>query len=308
MIVRQKPHAFKMFFTLRGSILQQIYKQLIVIALLSSLVVGVQFVYPDTFPSYNSAPFTLLGVALSLFLGFRNNASYDRWWEARQQWGQLSVDARSLARQVTSFMDVDTEAGTQTQKRLIFLTIAFAHALRHQLRQTSPWEDIDRYVDPEHHAALREAQNPPEYLLRLMGKKIGYARKAQLLSEFQVQNVDERITSMTGVLAACERIQNTPLPFAFTLLVHRTTYLYCFMLPFGLIASLGAVTPLMCTVIAYSFFGLDALSEELAEPFGLATNDLALTTMSRAIEINLLEALGETPLPPAIMPVNGCLQ
>ncbi|MBR9870902.1 MAG: hypothetical protein GYB26_07175 [Gammaproteobacteria bacterium] len=308
MIVRQKPHAFKLFFTLRGSILQQIYKQLIVIALLSSLVVAVQFYYPSTFPTYSSAPFTLLGVALSLFLGFRNNASYDRWWEARQQWGQLSVDARSLARQVTSFMDEDTVAGTQTQKRLIYLTIAFAHALRHQLRQTSPWEDIDGYVDPEHHAALREAQNPPEYLLQLMGKKVGYARKARLMSEFQVQNVDERITSMTGVLAACERIQNAPLPFAFTLLVHRTTYLYCFMLPFGLITSLGAVTPLMCTVIAYTFFGLDALSEELEEPFGLATNDLALTTMSRAIEINLLEALGETPLPPAITPVNGCLQ
>lgn len=308
MIVRQKPHAFKLFFTLRGSILQKIYKQLIVIALLSSLVVAVQFLYPYTFPTYSSAPFTLLGVALSLFLGFRNNASYDRWWEARQQWGQLSVDARSLARQVTSFMDENTEAGTQTQKRLIYLTIAFAHALRHQLRQTSPWDDIERYVDPEHHDALRKAQNPAEYLLQLMGKKIGYSRKIHLLSEFQVQNVDERITSMTGVFAACERIQNTPLPFAFTLLVHRTTYLYCFMLPFGLIASLGAVTPLMCTVIAYSFFGLDALSDELEKPFGLATNDLPLTTIARSIEINLLEALGETSLPPAITPDKGCLQ
>ena len=308
MIVRQKPHAFKLFFTLRGSILQKIYKQLIVIALLSSLVVAVQFLYPDTFPTYSSAPFTLLGVALSLFLGFRNNASYDRWWEARQQWGQLAVDSRSFTRQVMSFMDENTEAGTQTQKRLIYLTIAFVHALRHQLRETPPWEDIDRYVDPEHHAALRQAQNVPDFLLQLMGRKVGYSRQHRLLSEFLVQSVDERITSMTSVLAACERIQNTPLPFAFTLLVHRTTYLYCFMLPFGLITSLGAVTPLMCTVIAYSFFGLDALSDELEKPFGLATNDLPLTAMARAIEISLLEALGETSLPPAITPDKGCLQ
>ncbi|OEY67624.1 bestrophin family protein [Marinobacter sp. X15-166B] len=308
MIVRQKPHALKLFFTLRGSILRQIYKQLIVIALLSSLVVAAQYAYPGKLPTYSPAPFTLLGVALALFLGFRNNASYERWWEARRQWGQLSVDARSLARQVTSFIDEDSEAGRQTQQRLIYLTIAFGHALRHQLRQTSPWEDIDRLVEPKQRTALHKAQNPAGYLLQLMGRQIGCARKARLLSEFQVLNVDERITSMTGVLAACERIQNTPLPFAFSLLIHRTTYLYCFMLPFGLITSMGAVTPLMCTVIAYSFFGLDALSEELEEPFGLATNDLPLTTMCRAIEINLLEALGETPLPAPITPVNGCLQ
>ena len=98
MIVRQKLHVFRLFFTLRGSIIQEIYKQLLVITLLSSLVVGVQYYSPGFFPAYSTAPFTLLGIALSLFLGFRNNASYERWWEARKQWGQLVVDARSLAR------------------------------------------------------------------------------------------------------------------------------------------------------------------------------------------------------------------
>lgn len=308
MIVRQKLHVFRLFFTLRGSIVQEIYKQLLVITLLSSLVAGVQYYYPGFFPSYSTAPFTLLGIALSLFLGFRNNASYERWWEARKQWGQLVVDARSLARQVNSFMEQDTESGVQTQRRLIYLTIAFTHALRHQLRQSSAWEDIDRYVDPEHHADLRKAQNPAAFVLRLMGKKVGYARQNKLLSGFLVQSVDERITSMTGVLAACERLQNTPLPFAYTLLVHRTTYLYCFMLPFGLVSSLGIVTPLVCAVIAYTFFGLDALSEELEEPFGLSTNDLPLMAISRSIEIDLLEALGETSLPPAITAKDGCLQ
>ncbi|WP_107851928.1 bestrophin family protein [Oceanimonas marisflavi] len=307
MIVRQRPHALKLFFTLRGSVIQQIYPQLLIITLLSSLVATIQHVSPGFFPSYTTTPFALLGIALSLFLGFRNNASYDRWWEAREQWGQLMIDARSLARQVISFMDQEMEAGPQTRQRLIYLTIAFVHALRHQLRDTSPWQDIDRYVEPEHHAVLRNARNTPEALLRLMGKKVGYCRRQRLLSEFLVQSMDERITSMTGVLSACERIKNTPLPFAYALLVHRTTYLYCFMLPFGLVSSLGVVTPLVCVVIAYTFFGLDALSEELEEPFGLAANDLPLSAMSRAIEISLLEALDVTELPPEITPENGYL-
>ncbi len=308
MIVRQKSHAFKLFFTLRGSIIPQIYPQILLITLLSALVAGVQHSFPGFFSAYSTAPFTLLGIALSLFLGFRNNASYERWWEARQQWGQLVIDARSLARQVISFMDQETESGRHTQRRLIYLTIAFTHALRHRLRDTSPWQDIDHYVEAEHHVNLRQAQNVPEFLLRLMGEKVGYSRRQQLLSEFLVQSMDERLTSMTGVLAACERIQNTPLPLAYTLLVHRTTYLYCFMLPFGLVSSLGLVTPLVCAVIAYTFFGLDALSEALEEPFGLAANDLPLSSLSRTIEINLLEALEESKLPPAITPKDGCLQ
>ena len=117
-----------------------------------------------------------------------------------------------------------------------------------------------------------------------------------------------RITSMAAVQAACERIQNTPLPFAYMLLVQRTAYLYCFILPFGIVATQGFITPLFCAIVAYTFFGLDALSEELEEPFGVSANDLALSAMSRTVEINLLEVLGETVLPNPIEPQNHRLE
>ncbi len=305
MIVRQTPSAFKILFTLRGSVIPHIYPQVLLITLLSALISAVQHWIPSSFSSYSTAPFTLLGIALSLFLGFRNNASYQRWWEARGLWGQLVFEARSLTRQVLSFIDEETETGRDTQRCIIQLTIAFTHALRHRLRNTSPWQDVDRFVEPEYHSSMRQAGNLPEYLLRLLGKKLGYSRRHQLTSDLMIQNMDDRLTSMTVVLAACERIHSTPLPFAYILLVHRTTYLYCFMLPFGVANSLGWATPLVCGVIAYTFFGLDALSEEITDPFGVAPNNLPLTAISRTIEINLLEALGETDLPPEIMPKDG---
>ena len=308
MIVKQKLSAIKLFFTLRGSVLPKVYPQILLISLISAFITNVQHIFPSSFSSYSVAPFTLLGIALSLFLGFRNNASYQRWWEARGLWGQLVYDARSLCRQALSYIDEDNPMGRDTQRRLIHLSIAFSHTVRHRLRETSPWEDIERFVEPVHHNKMRQAKNLPDYLMRLMGKELGYCRQHHLLSEQMVQNMDERLNSMTVVLAACERIYNTPLPFAYTLLVHRTTYLYCFMLPFGLVSSLGWVTPLICGVIAYTFFGLDALSEELEEPFGLAPNQLALTALSRTIEINLLEALGETDLPLDIVPIKGYLE
>ena len=307
MIVRQTPNALKIFFTLRGSIVPKIYPQILLVTLLSLLIIIIQHWIPDSFPYYGIATFTLLGIALSLFLGFRNNASYQRWWEARMLWGQLVYDARSLTRQVLSFIDDDNEHGRETQRTMVYLTIAFAHAVRHRLRGTPPWADIEPFVAAVHHDGMHQARNVPDHIMRLMGKHLGDIRRQGLVSEQVIQNMDERLTSMTIVLAACERILNTPLPFAYMLLVHRTTYLYCIMLPFGLVASLGWATPLVCAVIAYTFFGLDALSEELEEPFGLAANQLPLTALSRTIEINLREALGETNLPTDIMPIDGYL-
>ena len=307
MIVRQTPNALKIFLTLRGSVIPKVYPQILLIAILSTLITIIQHWLPDSFPYYGMAPFTLLGIALSLFLGFRNNASYQRWWEARGLWGQLVYDSRSFSRQVLSFVDDDTEAGRDAQRSMIHLTIAFSHAIRHRLRGTSPWQDVDPFVAATYHDSMRQSRNLPNYLMRLLGKQLGEVRRQQLSSELMVQNMDERLTSMTIVLAACERIHYTPLPFAYMLLVHRTTYLYCMMLPFGLVASLGWATPLICAVIAYTFFGLDALSEELEEPFGFASNQLPLMALSRTIEINLLEALGETDIPPEIAPINGYL-
>lgn len=307
MIVRQTPHPFKIFFALRGSIIPKIYPQLLLVTILSTAITIIQHWIPDSFPYYGIATFTLLGIALSLFLGFRNNASYQRWWEARMLWGQLVYDARSLTRQVLSFIDDDNEHGRETQRTMVYLTIAFAHAVRHRLRGTPPWADTKPFVTAVDHDGMHQAKNVPDHIMRLMGKHLGDIRRQGLVSEQVIQNMDERLTSMTIVLAACERIHNTPLPFAYMLLVHRTTYLYCIMLPFGLVASLGWATPLVCAVIAYTFFGLDALSEELEEPFGLAANQLPLTALSRTIEINLREALGETNLPTDIMPIDGYL-
>lgn len=308
MIVRNKPNAFQLFFILRGSVVPLIFPQILFVTLLGAGVTAAQYYYPALFPSFTLAPLALLGVALSLFLGFRNNASYDRWWEARKQWGQLIVDSRSLSRQVISYIDEKSEGGVGVQKRMIYLTIAFNHTLRHQLRRSDPWVDIEKYLEADDIEKLRQSKNLPDALLRLMGQKLGACRHKNLLSDFLIQSLDEHITSMAGVQAACERIQNTPLPFAYILLVQRTAYLYCFILPFGIVASQGLLTPLFCAIVAYTFFGLDALSEELEEPFGLSANDLALTAMSRSVEINLLEILGETDLPETIKPNRNRLE
>ncbi|NUS70451.1 MAG: bestrophin [Ensifer adhaerens] len=300
MIVRNRPTLLKLFFILRGSVIQRIFPQVLFVFALSAFVVWAHRVDPGLVPSVSSGPFALLGIALSVFLGFRNNACYDRWWEARKDWGQLIFTARDLARQTLIL------AGTERQ-RLLDITIAFGHALVCHLR---PGSDVGRplaRLQADLAAGYKASRNGPDFLLREMGGILAGLHGTGKISDFQWAQLDGTLGKMSAMLAACERIRNTPVPFGYTLLLHRTAYLFCFLLPFGFADALGWATPFVTALVAYTFFGLDALGDELEEPFGVLPNDLPIVALAETIEINLREALGETNLPPLPQPKNYIL-
>jgi putative membrane protein len=151
------------------------------------------------------------------------------------------------------------------------------------------------------------SRNPPDALLRAIYADLVRLRAAGALSDILFQTMDRSVTSLGTMQAACERIRNTPVPFAYTLLLHRTAYIFCFLLPLGFVDAMGLATPIASALVAYAFFGLDALSDELEEPFGLLPNDLPIAALADLIEINLREALGETDLPPMPEPVRYVL-
>ena len=318
MIIRDKPNVFRLFFVLKGSIVPTIAPQILFTALLGLLVYFGHLYAPTYLPPLTVTPFILFGVTLSIFLGFRNSASYERWWEARKLWGQLIIDTRSLARQVKTYTWVkDTKSSVSLteitskdleckahQTRFVQLAICFSHALRHHLRGTDYNDDVHRFLSCDDLEQINKVRHKPNFILNLMGEELQQMLQKEFIGEISARNLEERLTSLSTILAACERIHNTPLPFAYNLLLHRTAYIYCFCLPFGLVTSLGIMTPFVTAIIAYTFFGLDALGEELEDPFGTSAHDLALTTMSRNIEINLLETLNEENLPEPVKP-NG---
>ncbi len=119
--------------------------------------------------------------------------------------------------------------------------------------------------------------------------------------------LEAQLTILSGAQGGCERIKKTPLPFGYSLLLHRTAHVYCMLLPFALASSLGWWTILLTLIIAYTFFGLDALSDELGDPFGNDPNDLPLTAIVRGVERELLAATGSTTLPPPIVAQNYVL-
>lgn len=239
-------------------------------------------------------PFTLLGIALAIFLGFRNSVSYDRYWEARKIWGSVLNDTRSLTRQVTSLSEADDE----TRQRFVYAVIAFVYALKDQLRGNRSESNLNRWLSPEWAEKVQPARFRPAVILMLLAGALRRLQSDGRISPFLTASMDSSLSRLTESLGGCERIASTPMPFAYSVIIHRTIYLYSFLLPFGLIDTIGVMTPLMVAFISYTFFALEALAEEIQEPFGLEPNDLPLDAMTAMIEITLREMIGETDLPP----------
>jgi putative membrane protein len=298
MIVRPKPTLWDVLFTLKGSVARDIALKLFVITLLSAVVTLLSFRDPALFSRFSSAPFTLIGLSLSIFMSFRNNACYDRWWEGRKQWGQLFVEVRSLVRETS---DLGDDAG---RRALLRSLCGFCHALAARLRDGDEAAAAAAWSD----GALDAAPNVTDAVLAAAGRAGQSLQASGRIDGWRYQILSARLVAMSGVQAACERIKSTPLPFAYTLLLHRTAYLFCCLLPFGLAQPLGWATPLITAIVSYTFFGLDALGDELEQPFGHDVNDLPLDAIVRGLERDIRAALGERDLPPALEPVGFVLR
>ncbi|HNZ90171.1 MAG TPA: bestrophin family ion channel [Acidovorax sp.] len=309
MIVRERPSGLRLFLVLRGSVLQRIRLTLLLNILLATLVTLAHGNLFSLKITLTAIPFTLIGLPLAIFLGFRNTTAYDRYWEARKLWGEIVHRTRTLSRQCQGLIHLPApldpaRRADDVRVRMVHRAIAFAHALRLQLRDQRDDAVLQRWLTADEFEQARATSNPADTLMLHMGRDLGECVRQGQIEPCLAASMDATLSSLTASAASCERIKNTPVPFSYTLLLHRTAYMYCFLLPFGLVDTTGFMTPFVVGIVAYTFFGLDALGYEIEEPFGMESNDLPLDTLCRAIEINLRESLGETDLPQPLQPVN----
>jgi putative membrane protein len=134
-------------------------------------------------------------------------------------------------------------------------------------------------------------------VIKEMGIWTRQARHQNRLDSVRQAAIDSNLNELAVIVGGCERLSNTPLPYSYSVLIHRTVYIYCFLLPLGLLDSLGWMVPPIVVFIAYTYTALEAIADELEDPFGMAPNDLALDTMCRSIENALLE-MDDRPLRP----------
>lgn len=311
MIVHDKRSWIRMVFAVRGSCLNLVFPRLLTVAIVSSVVTWIGIKYGFENYSLTTTPFTLIGLALAIFLGFRNNEAYDRFWEGRKLWGGMVNITRSFTRQTLTFIVAPTpddgEEVAAIQSKLVHDTIAYVNAFRHHLRDTDPTHDLGNDLLHEHRSMVLRHKNVPLAILQTMGETIHRAWQAGYINTFHVPVLEESLTEMTALQGGCERIKLTPIPYTYNVLIHRIVAIYCLAMPFGLLETAGALTPVVVCLIAYAFFGLDAIGDDVEQPFETDDNDLPLEAISRTIEINLLQLLGEQNIPEPVQAVDGVL-
>ena len=303
MIVRPHLHWFRMLLAWRGSVLPQLLPRLFIVLCISIVAVAAHDHILKVTVNLSTVPFSLIGIALAVFLGFRNSASYDRYWEGRKLWGQMLNETRSLTREALTLPRSGDAAATRERAReLAGLLAALPHALRHQLRSTDPRADLEARLPPVLFERVMASRFRPATLMLCASEWVQREAREGRLDGYAVLAFEHNLNGISDVIGGCERIVSTPLPFAYTVMIHRTVYFFCALLPFGLVDSIGALTPVFAVFVAYAFMAHEAIASQIEDPFGTEDNDLALNMMSAGIEVALHDLMGEPTSLPARAP------
>ena len=257
---------------------------------------------------------TFFGTAVAILLGFRNNEAYERFWEARTAWGNLTNASRNFASQVMSYLqpphgqDLPLEAAKDHHRELIFRHLAFINALRLQLRQEETWGELKPFLSESEFQDLPKGINKATQLNHLQSLRL---RDLYLSGWIQqrayVLGLMESIKEFFSAQGTCERIKNTPLPRQYGFFTKSFVWVFVLLLPFGLVQHLGWGTLPIYVILATIFVITERIGSRTEDPFEKKLEDIPMTALCRNIEIDLRQQLGESSIPPPLEPVEGIL-
>jgi putative membrane protein len=253
-------------------------------------------VYHQDWMEQPSLPLSLIGSALVLFLGVRNNAGYGRWWEGRTLWGAITNNCRSFGRQAATLLGGRPD--------LACAMAAYAHALRGSLGRIDVSEDLRRLLTPEMFATVMQRTNKPNAILTEIGLGVTEEVARQGIDGAVHGQIDRILSDLANAQGGLERIRNTPLPVQFSVVPRMLVQLFCIMLPLSMVQTLGWITPLGSSLVGLLFVGLDKVGNDLEDPFAAGPHALPMRTMCRTIEIDLLQGV-ELPVEGPLAPVGG---
>lgn len=261
----------------------------------------------------------ILGSALAIFIAFRNNSAYSRWWEARTLWGSIINASRIMARLVITFTDshahqanFDQARSDAFKKDMIYKIIAWAHALRLHLRRQTDWQELQTFLSKEEFALLKQAQNKPNLIHLQTGKKIYEAMANGTLGGFDSFQMEGQLLALANAQGGCERIKNTPLLRQYDFFTRVFLYAFVIILPFSLISDFTKLQTAWLTIpvsiiISFVFAIIGKVGEVNEDPFENRITDVPLTAMCNTIERDLREMLGESDLPAKLEAQDGFL-
>ncbi|MDX2246441.1 MAG: bestrophin family ion channel [Bacteroidia bacterium] len=290
-------------------------------------------------------PVSLIGTAVAFYVGFKNNSAYDRTWEARKVWGAIVNNSRSWAMMAKGFVSdefvpgaVSSEEIHNIQRELVYRHLAWVYALRRQLWASKPWEhnhkinrkfrdmyaagfaneslesELKKFLSEEEIKHTLARKNPATHLILRQSERLRVLKRNGLMDDFRHIEMEKMLVDLYNQQGACERIKNFPLPRQYATTSSLFVFIFIFFLPFGLMKEFDALGPGMIwltvpftTVIGWVYWLMEIVGDYAENPFEGLAFDIPMTALSRTIEIDLREMLGETHLPAPIEPIKDVL-
>ncbi|MEM9687333.1 MAG: bestrophin family ion channel [Bacteroidota bacterium] len=322
------------------------YRHFLAIFLYTTVFVFIYYFLDLKWLSFPWQVLTVIGTAVSFYLGFKNNSAYDRMWEARKIWGAIVNSSRSWGIMVNTFINdlfqedakSDAETIKTIKKELIYRHIAWVFRLRRQLWQLKSWErsarrsqrfrdvfldnfapldeeeELKQHLSEEEVKQLMLKKNICTQLINHQAKALENLRKQRLIDDFRHVEMQQMLVDLYTQQGKCERINNFPLPRQYSSFARVSVQLFNMLLPIGLVSLFDAIGPHyiwltipFSSLVGWIFIIFEQVGDITENPFqGLAT-DIPMTSLSRTIEIDLMELLDEDTVPPAIQAHNKVL-
>ena len=296
-----------MIVSTRGSVLRLLWWQWrnVLSFTLAGLVAVALYAWLKPLGLWLSPPtlaLTVVGAALGIFVSFRTNSAYDRWWEGRKLWGRLINTSRHICSQFTTYIGDDA-----SRRRLVLRHVTYVHALRTLLRVQDPFSD-ERLLNSNVDAIdeLRTETNLTHGLLHRQLSEVLAAQKSGQINEFELQSFDLSLRHLLDIQGGCERIKKTPLPRGYGFIASRLIFAFGLIMPLALVEKIGWLAVPVNVLVTLSFALISEAGRVLEDPFSLFYNGLPLNALSVTIERDLRTRLGDEP-PAPVEANNGIL-
>jgi putative membrane protein len=226
--------------------------------------------------------------------GFKLSQSYDRWWEARKIWGSIVNDSRSLVMQLHSFTNKENRTVTD---RMAYRQIAWCYSLSQKLRNESASKNINEFIAQEELDSIRNQNSIPLALLANQTQDLSVLHDQDLVNDFQQIQIDHTLVNLCASMGKAERIKNTAFPKTYRLTLRLFIFIFLVTLSVALteMPSLAEIPFLI--IISIPFFLLEKVAFNIQNPFENKPMDIPMTSISRTIEINIKELLGDKNSP-----------
>lgn len=311
-------------------------KKPFIIGTLYALIIQLGFYLLNYNFSLPWQPISIIGIAVAFYLGFKNNSSYDRTWEARKIWGGIVNNSRAFGAAVDAF--VQGEKQEEIKKELIYRHIAWLTALRYQLRLSRSWEHIENrlnglysptvcenyntelhkylanYISEEETATVMSKSNMATQIMAIQSKRLQELKDLDYFEDFRHMEFHNLIVELYGEQGRAERIKNFPFPRQYASTALWLTIVFCAFVPFGMLEAFGTyknwiywLSPFFSGLIIWVFFLMEKIGDYSENPFEGTYNDVPITSIAVGIEIDLREMINDTNIPKPIKESNGFL-